>query len=271
MALQELAGSPKEALSESSGSTATRLFLVPWNERLAVAQNLVSNAYPNFPQCRINSISIQPWVDELAPLLGVVVPAINTNTYGTQPALISVAYGPDFTKKVWPTDLTKPDIRYGTELRFRVGSSAQFLLIPTTGLKWEIPGGGGTTPVTTEDQNNRILIPIRELELQWDFVDNVPMDRLDGLMGKSNDDDFLGAPAETVLFESYSVEESFRAAPANPHTNRVTVNVRIRKIKSGANTYGWNHDYSKAHGWAKMLFEDDEPRYKLEDMSGAFL
>lgn len=270
MPIEELAGSPKEALSESSGSTAVRMFLVPWNERLAWAESLVSNAYPNFPQCRINSIAIQPWVDELAPILGVVLPAINTNDYGTKPALITVSYGPDYTKKVWPTEITKPAFRYGTELRYRMGGSAQFLLIPTKGLEWKIPGSGGTTPATDEDQQNRILIPIREVELQWDFVDNVPLDRLDGLMGKCNSDTFLSCAAESVLFETWSMEESFRGSASNPHTNRVTINLRVRKVKAGTSVYGWNHDYSAEHGWAKLLFEDGNPRYVPAAFSGVF-
>jgi hypothetical protein len=208
--------------------------------------------------------AMQPYVDDIAPNSGIIThPSVASANYSGKLCLLSLTYGPDFTKKTWPTDMPKPAFENGTELRVRIGGSAQFLLIPTTGLKWEVPGGGSgeTTPATQEDQQNRILIPIREIEIQWDFVDNPPISRLDGLMGMSNVDTFLGCEPETVLFETYSVEESFKMVPTNPHTNRVIVNLRVRKIKAGSEVYGWNHDYSADHGWAKMLFENDEPRH----------
>jgi hypothetical protein len=116
------------------------------------------------------------------------------------------------------------------------------------------------------------LIPIREIELQWDFVDDPPLDDLDDLMGTVNDSSFLGCEAETLLFENYSIQETFRASPIDPHTNRVTIQMRRRRIKVSTNVYGWNHDYREdPAGWAKVLFmSDNEPRYKLKSFTNIF-
>lgn len=269
MSYDELAGSPKEQLSEAAGSAATRTFLIPWENRLAFAQNMVGTAYPNFPQSRVVSCALQPWHGEDMPPSGTIVdPSVQTAGYPGRLALLTFGYGPDFTKKAWPTDMPKPaNIRFGTELRFRVSGSAQFLVLPFGGCKW-----ADNSADLTENDNSRILIPIREIELQWDFVDDPPLDDLDALMGTVNDDVFLGCEAETLLFENYSVQETFRASPINPHTNRVTIQMRRRRIAVGASVYGWNHDYREdPAGWAKVLFKsDNSPRYSIEPFDNIF-
>ncbi len=268
MSYDELAESPQETLSESSGSTAQRMFLVDSANRLEFAQYLVGSLYPNFPQCRVNSVSIKPWSGDIPPNGAELIdPTVQTADYAGKPALITISYGPDFTQKTWPTDMPKPSVREGTELRFNIGGSGQFLLIPSNGCKWQDSGEDlqGT-------ENSRILLTIREIQIQWDFVDDPPLNTLDGLLGHCNETDFLGCEPETLLFEQYSVEESFRAAPLNPHTNRVQLTFRKRRIQDGSSVHGWNHDYrASPAGWAKVLFKsDDEPRYSLEDMTNMF-
>jgi hypothetical protein len=269
MTYTELSGSPKESLSESSGSSAERKFLVPWNARLTFSQLLVSTAtgYPHFPQARVVSIDIHPLLDgEAVPQGTIVSPEIDSNDYGTQPTLITVKYGPDFTQKVWPTGFTKPSIRSGTELRFQIRGSAKFLTIPASACKWE---DDDEVPVP-EDVHSAMLIPMRAIQLQWDFVDDPPIARLEDLQGKLNADSFLGSEPETLLFESYDVTESFRSAPANPHTNRVTIQLLRRRVKD-TDVYGWNHDYrEEPAGWAKLLLSDDNPRYQTTNFGGMF-
>jgi hypothetical protein len=268
MEYTELSGSPHESLSESSGSSAERKFLVPWVNRLAFCQLLVSTAtkYPHFPQARVVSIDIQPWSDDLNAIGTITNPSLQSAVYDDQPALITVKYGPDFTQKTWPTNFTKPAIRYGTELRFQIRGSAKFLTIPASACKWE---DDADVPVP-EDVNSALLIPMRSIQLQWDFVDDPPINTLEGLQGKVNSDTFLGSEPETLLFESYDVTETFRSAPANPHTNRVTIQLQRRKVP-GTSVYGWNHDYREAPaGWAKLHLSDNKPRYKTTAFAGMF-
>ena len=266
MSINELGGSPKESLNENSGSSAERRFLVPFNQRITFAESLVGTAYPNFPQSRIVAIDIQPWKEDLAVTKGTIVNAEDdTAGYGSQPALVVAKYGPDFTKKTW--SMTKPSFRAGTELRYQIRGSAKFLTVPASGLKWE---DDGDIPVP-EDVNSVILIPMKSIRLQWDFVDSVPFGTLDGLLGKVNQDSFLDSEAETLLFEDYDVSETFRASATNPHTNRVTVQMTQRRVVSSGGVVGWNHDYRESPaGWAKMLLSDGNPRYKLATFGGMF-
>ena len=278
MSYDELAGSPREQLNERFGSIAERKFLIPFNDRLTFAQAIVGTGYPNFPQARVTAVDIQPWNDQLIPSGTVVDPALQTAGYGTQPCLITVRYGPDYTQKSWPTDFPKPTtIRSGTELRYRIGGSALYMVLPDDAVDWndESSSGSGNDIYNFlyDHPATRVLIPIREIELQWDFVDNPPIADLDALMGTVNDDTFLGSPAETLLFENYYVEDSFRAAPANPHTNRVIVNLRQRKIRSDTpgQFFGWNHEYrADSNAWDRIVLSNGNDRYLPVDFSNMF-
>ena len=287
----ELAGSPKESLNEQSGSSAERRFLVAMNARLTFAESLVGTAYPNFPQARIVSLDFQPWMDgDSLPTGDFTDVEAATADYGSQLCLVTAKYGPDYTLKDWPSEFPKPStIRTGTEVRYQIKGTGEFLLVPTSATKWgsateepedasdssyvdaEPEASGSDEAPVPEDANTSILVSKRLIQLQWDFVDDPPLSRFDGLLGKVCNDGFLGAPAETLLFENYDVAESFRASATNPHTNRVIINLSQRRIATGTGVVGWNHDYREdPAGWVKLLLSDGQPRYKLAAFSGMF-
>ena len=268
MSYDELSGSPKESLNESSGSTAERKFLVPFSSRLSFAQSFVGTGYPNFPQARLVAIDIQPWTEDLVPEGTIVDPSLTTADYGDQPCLVTVKYGPDYTQKAWPTGFTKPaSIRSGTELRYNIRGTGQFLTIPSAATKWD----DDPTAIVPADIQSTILIPMAAFQLQWDFVDDPPIDRFEDMIGQVNSDAFLGQPAETLLFDNYEISDSFRAAPANPHTNRVVISLVSRKIKDGVNTHGWNHFYrEEPAGWAKLIKSNGDPMYTSTAFAGMF-
>jgi hypothetical protein len=275
MSFTELAGSPRESLNESSGSSAERRFLHPMSSRLTFAATLAGQGYPDFPQARVVAIDLQPWMNEDSLPEGVIIsPEINSLNYGDQPCLITVKYGPDYTKKSWPTDFSKPSpIRFGTELRYQIKSTAEFMLVPTSGTRWEDDSSdtsGGNIPVP-EDANSAILIPVRTIQLQWDFVDDPPIRRFEDLIGRVNEEELFGSEPETILFEGYSISETFRASPINPHTNRVTIDLTQRRIDTGDGIVGWNHEYREyPEGWSKLLLSDGQPRYKLASYEDIF-
>lgn len=269
MTYDELAGSPQESIDEGSGPSCQRRFLVPWGDRLTFAQSFVagSTAYPSDIMSRVVGISLQPWNEDTVPSGILVTPPTEMVDYGDQGCLVTVQYGPDYTRKDWPADFTKPTFREGTELRYQIRGSAKFLLIPCSATKWE---DNPDAPVP-EDANTSILIPLRSIQLQWDFVDNPSIDDAEAFQGKLNSDTFLGCEAETLLFESYEISETFRASVDNPHTNRITVNLTARRINTGSGIVGWNHDFRETPaGWAKLLLSDGLPRYKSTAFAGMF-
>ena len=268
MAYDELSGSPKESFSEASGSSAERRFLIPMNSRHTFAVNIGKSNYPHFPHCRVVGIDLQPWTEDLIPSGTIVDPALTSADYGTQPCLATIKYGPDFSAKAWPTDMPRPPVRAGTELRYQVRGSAKFLLIPCSSTKWS---DDANAPVP-EDANTALLIPMAAVSLQWDLVDDPPLQRLGQLVGKVNQSTFLGNQSETVLFEDFDISETFRDSPFDSHTNRVNLKFSVRAVATGGGTVGWNHDYREhPAGWAKLLLSDGQPRYKIGNFSGMFL
>lgn len=283
--LNELVGSPVETLDESSGSAADRRFLVPWDERFTFAASLVKTNHYLMPAARVASIVMQPWTEDLVSEGVISHPQLATADYGVSPCLVTVKYGPDFVAKQWPDEMPRPSIRSGTELRFQLTGSAKFLQIPCSSTRWE---DDSTIPVP-EDANSTILIPLIAIRLQWDYVDQPPLVRLKNLMGRVNDSDFLGCGPETLLFENFDVTETFKADPASPHTNRVTVQMTLRQIEDtprcgagssgsgspsvdvGGQIIGWNHDYREhPAGWYRLLLSNGSPRYRLKSFAGMF-
>lgn len=281
---EELSGSPIESFSESGGASAERHFLVPSEDRLALADQLVGGLYPHFPHCRIHSFRLQNFgANQVAPNGTIALnPISSTNDYSGKQSLLTVGYGPDFTQKEWP--FPKPSFRDGTELRFQIDGGAEFLSLPSSGLQWDAgdDGGGGGTggsvprpedrPPVTEDVNNFLLVNRDSVRLQWDFVDEFDANVFERLKGKVNQDAFLGAEAETMLFSSYSIHERFKAAPSNSHTNRITVNFLRRKIEDDAGIFGWNHEFRpEPAGWVRALLANGKPRYEPRPFAGMFM
>lgn len=261
---EELGGSPKESFTESSGPTVDRKFLVPMNTRLAFVETLVGSTYPHFPDARVVQIDLQPWHEDLPSSGAIVSPALTSADYADQPCLVTVKYGPDYRAKTWPSDIPKPTIQSGTELRLQIRGGAQFLTVPASSMAWL----AADAPVP-EDVNAAILISIGQYQLQWDFVNNPPIEAIEEATGKVNVSPFLGAPAETLLLESYDVSESFVMSALTPHTNRVTLHFARRRIQDGENTRGWNHDYRETDDggvWDKLQL-NGEDRYQATNFA----
>ena len=267
MTFREISGSPVENVSESGGQTVERILLVPYEERFARIQALQGALYPHFSDCRIHSFRIEPF-DESAPIGPFVLdPLIATNDYTGKLAKVTFGYGPDFTNKIWP--ITKPAFRVSTELRYTIQSGGEFLTIGPSAAQWD---DDPNIPLT-ESVDTAILVTRESYKIQWDFVDDVPRDELDGLKGKVNETEFLSAAPETLLFLGYQIDETHQASPVNSHTNRVTCDFLKKEfIVDDVNTVGWNHDYrQEPAGWHRVLLSDGQPRYKLDEFGDMFL
>ena len=280
MSFRELPGSPEESFSESGGPTVVRRLLVPYNQRLARAAELSNVLYPHFPDCRVVAMTLSPFFGEQSVPSGPAVlnPGINSNEYfnknGTpQFALLTVNYGPDFTDKIW--SIGKPDFREGTELRHQITGGGEFYELPSSATRWEDGQGDGgedeETPAVLESNETVLRISKNLITIQWDFVDEVPVARFEELTGKLNSTQFLSSPPETILFNEYNIEETFKAQPIDSHTNRVSCVFERRAIPTPGGIVGWNHDYrEEPAGWVRLLLADGEPRYDTEDFSLMF-
>ena len=270
-AFQELAGSPQVKLSVSSGTTATRTFLTAWANAPALVNELAADSFPGFEDLHVVDASIEPF-NANDPPLGIVItdPKVHINAYGN-PAVVRVQYAIDYFTQDWPCFIEKPSFDDGTTLRLRTRFSAQALTIPARALEWSdnpSPVPGDAKP--EGDEVGRLFVPQTEYQIEWNYVDEPPVDLHRSLMGKTNDAVFLSAPVETLLFEGFEIDESFRVNSADPMTWKVLVTLRERRIIDGANTFGWNHTYrANPAGWQKKLI-NGEPTFPLKDFSAMF-
>lgn len=278
----ELSGSHREGISDGGGNTAERIFLTTWANRIALAEALCegddkfASKWPALASCRIQSFAIQPFSQSLVTSGVVSDPGTqlpNYETGGKPAAIVRATYGPAFDGKAWPTDITKPEVREGTVLRLRARGSGQFLTIPARMLKWEPSSPGETAddnPVPP-DIGAALVIPATEYNVQWDFIDDPPLLRLENLVGAVDVGGLFGAEEETILFEGYDLDDAFKCYPQSPNTYRVNLTFRKRRIVDGDNVYGWNHDFrEEPAGWTRILMANGKPRYRTEDMTEMF-
>ena len=91
-----------------------------------------------------------------------------------------------------------------------------------------------------------ILIPQIEHNLVWYQVPDPPWTKIQEIIGKVNDAEFLGASAGTVLFNGAACNRAFnfvRTDAGNYWTIRY--NFMQRTIHEGASTYGWNYFFKE--------------------------
>lgn len=270
----ELPGSPRISFNEGQGHSAERLFLVNWGSIEAFAQDLAAQptaAFPGLSHMRAQGITAEPFSPDLPPSGVVTDPKSQIVVYaqnGGKVALIRVSYGPVFYNKTWPTDVPKPSFRAGTQIRLRMRASGQFVTIPGRMMLWSSGSGSpgeeeaANAIPTPPDLNARLINVMKEINVQWDFVDDPPLDALDEKLGHVFDAEFFGCPAETLLFEGYDLDDSFKLSPANTHTNRLNLIFRKRVINGDGGPFGWNHEYREnPAGWTRIIMADGTPRY----------
>lgn len=217
-------------------------------------------------------------------------------------SIITIHYAFDYRDWTWPNGFDKPDFGEGTTLKLRTKFSGQFLTLPPRAMAaipadqsaphtpvsgGYMPGYGNVLPPPGANANNRILIPTMDFLIEWDRVpaDKFSADYFQSLIGKVNDDWFLGQYPETLLFDGVEFEPSFAIDAIDPRRWKVQVTLKGRMVRaysvssssSGtpaipiATVYGWNHDFHEnPPGWARVIMADGFDRYAQDDFSQLF-
>ena len=281
----ELSGSGASRHSVDSGNADTRLFLVRWTERFTFAQELTGIEHPGLPGAYPADFSIEPLSDDMAPTFVIVDPLAELPAYWQNQkytALIVVRYATDFSVAPWPCDLVKPLFELGTQLRFELNISGQFLYMrpedmghednpemSPEGKKWK-----------HDSQAGRKLVPTSDFSITWLYVQEPPIELWrDTLIGRVNDGVFvnplglfLNAPTETLLFEGMDVRPSTRMDLLDPFCWEVTAHFLERRITVQGKTYGWNHDFDGIN-WKRVKMRvagQNSDRYEKASFDGMF-
>lgn len=276
---KELPGSPVETFG-AEGLRAQRRVLVAWEDRHRMVLELLgdgqqfgglpSAGYPACSAAIAAEVRLEPWPpapDDQGPFADITV---QLNSYSGKFAQIVVDYELLDTSHA-RRDL--PQAQQGTLLSYRMDFGGEYLTLAGETLRWEsdptIPVPAAAVPT--------IRVPVSEHHLTWHRAVNPPWEAMRSCAGTVNQSAFLGAPAETVLFEGATADKRFLGIdglrlPAFGW--QITYVFRERTIKAGGSTFGWNHRYRPLPqdfpGWDRLVDQRGQPLYRTSDFTPLF-
>lgn len=271
-----ISGSGRSHHDFEQGHSDEIMYLVPWASRFTFCAAMAGQAHPTLPQCWARAFDCEPFFGEQTRIAAQItdplteLPAYTKDNNGFT-ALVHVYYSRGSLSKDassgynWPCDIDKPSYSEGTELTIRGKSSGQFLRLPSGAVRWTdntAGAAGGPMPDPDADES-RIYVTGREMQIDWLFVDEPPLDTWDQTyVGRVNDAEFLGVPAECLLFENYDFEPSTSLDWTSSACWTLRTIWRMRIIGKDGDTYlGWNHEYRN----------DGIKRVKVKDASGSWV
>ncbi len=280
---KELAGSPTETYGPE-GMAAQRRLLCAYEDRLSVVAALLGTAnasdgpwqaqYPGHPGVMATRVRVEPFEkkpDDQGAFLDLTA---DLNSYSNQFAQVVVSYelidGGGYPKM--------PGAQPGTILTYRMDFAGEYLTLPGQSLQWQ---SDATLPVPP-DAVPTLRIPIVEHQLTWRHVIDPPWDAIRDCAGTVNNALFMGAAAETVLFDGARADREFVGLDdfQQPQFGwRITYVFREKAIKIldgifGETTYGWNHCYCDVpfpnSCWDRLVDQNGNSLYATEDFDALF-
>ena len=251
---KELAGSPRE-LYGTVGMKAERRLLCAYEDRLAAVAVLLgqgrrvrrpaggavsraarrpspsgcgSSRSRNGPTTRAQFADLTADLNNYSNQFAQLVVELRDDRFGPRPKLPKVQARDD------------PQLSHG--LRRRIHSPAR--PEPALAIRRDVPVPPEVVPT--------LRIPIVEHHVTWRRVLDPPWDAIRTCAGAVNSAAFLGAAAETVLFDGAKAEPrihrpgQFPRTPVRLADRPTSFGKRLIKVVEGAvgpQTYGWNHTY----------------------------
>ncbi|MGA2619836.1 MAG: hypothetical protein ABSF26_19660 [Thermoguttaceae bacterium] len=279
---KELAGSPIETYS-IEGMKAQRRLLAAFEDRYAVVAALMNTGqlsgpaqavYPGKPGVIAVRVQVEPFQNTPDNQGTFDDLTADLNSYSGQFVEITVnyeLYGDGRNSRL-------PQAAPGTLLTYRMDFGGEYVALPGQALQWE---SDATIPVLPEAVPT-LRIPITEHNVTWHWVNDPPWDAIRACVGAVNSDSFLGAAAETVLFDGAKADRQFTGLDdlQQPQFGwRITYVFREKAIKAldedeSQVTFGWNHSYrtESAAGpvWDRLVDASGNTLYRRLDFSPLF-
>ncbi len=254
---KELAGSPREQYT-SEGFLAIRTFLIAWEDRDAFAVEVLGTVseygsgtsvhYPGKPSVLAVRLRFEPFDPDAPDVQPLGDLTVGLNSYSGSFAKATV----DYRTLVERDRDDGPPNEIGTYLSYRMGFRSDSVLVTTEGWEWD---DDPNAPLPSGLRMSKDA-PVTEHRLTWHQVIQPPWSVIHATQGKVNGSEFLGCPAETLLFEGAEAGKLFRAGSDEIATQfawQIDYIFRERSIKHGGNVYGWNHIYRPdPAGWARL-------------------
>lgn len=279
IAFREFAGSPQESFGPG-GMKARRRILVAWEHRHAMVAELLGDGYefggtsragyPSHPGAVAMRVRVEPWPeapDDQGPFDDV---RRQLNAYGGKFARIVVDYE---LLDAGQSRVALPAAEEGTFLSYRMDLDAEAAAWDGQSLRW------ASQPEVEVPQSAvpALRIPLAVHRVTWHRVVRPPWAAVRACTGCVNAAEFLGAAAETVLFDGAEAETEFVGIDGLRQPEfawRVSYIFREKAIHWGGNVCGWNHAYralpAESPGWDKLVDALGEPPYRAADFTALF-
>ena len=275
IAFQELEGSPTIAVSLER-TRAVRVFRVSWDDWPAFARMLVGNyeidgctftfvppiAFPGLPGVVATEIDVAPLDAENADGGDISSIASGTNRYPDAGAKVTVTY--ETLPEHGEADL--PGVPEGTYLSLQADLGGEQVSTPGRLWRWDEEDGESLAP----DRRPAIYVPTGAQRVAWHRVAIPPWDAIRAARGKVNGSNFLGAGAETLLFDGARATRQFQFLEGSYW--RVEYHFLERTVPlEGGGVGGWNHHYSESGGeWKRIVDEAGNTPYRSDDFAALF-
>ena len=253
LTFQELGGSPHEKYT-LDGFSATRWFVIPWEQRADFVQAVFGNSaqplverrlvYPGRTDVFAYTLDFEPLESDMIGVRMLANLKTDLGDYDGSFAKATVRYSTTDGKD-------RNDLQVGedgTSLTYRMIIDSEESLLPTGGWVW-------TDTNTAIPAGTEILkkIPITEHVLTWGQVIDPPWTAINACQGKINAATFLGCPAGTLLFRGAEANKLYQRGAGIvgdpiPFAWVIKYTFRERSVKMNGQVYGWNHFYRESSG-----------------------
>ncbi len=278
VAFEELEGSPTIRISES-GTVATRVFRVAWDDWTDFARELVGHyelvactfqfvaplAFPDIPNLVVADIAVEPFDPDNPEGSEVSTLTSGTNRYPDAGAKVTARYRNLFDADNTPrADL--PSVPDGTYLTFDTDLALESVATPGRTWQWD-DGSGDPLPA---DVRPKLIVPTGAFWLTWHRVMLPPWDAIRDLRGHVNQSTFVGSPAETVMFCGARIHRQFQFLEDGGFW-RIELLFNERTVPLASGTGGWNHMYKDdGGGWEAVKDAANDPPHPTGDFSSLF-
>lgn len=278
IAFEELEGSPKIRIADS-GTVATRVFRVAWDDWIDFARSLVGEyelvgcafqftpplAFPEMPNLVVADIDVEPFDPDNPQGSDVSTLSSGTNRYPDAGAMVIARYRNLFDTENTPrADL--PSVPEGTYLTYDADLASETVATPGRTWQWD-DGSGDLLP---PDVRPRLVVPTGAFRLTWHRVMLPPWNAIRTLRGHVNATQFVGSPAETVMFCGARIRREFQFLETGGYW-RVEYQFNERTVPLASGVGGWNHVHKDDDGgWVRVKDAAGDLPHPTSDLSSLF-
>jgi hypothetical protein len=163
----------------------------------------------------------------------------------------------------------------GTYLTHTIEAASEQMMLKGHELVYDAPGETHDGKSIKADVEGFLVIPLKMHRLRWTNLTSVPTSLWDSLIGSTNNANYAGGEAGTLLLEGYTTERGFDSEGATKYAANLTVTQRRIVADDGTGTgseavFGWNHRFAadKSPNWQLVKNKaSGKPPFRLKNWS----